>query len=215
MGRATWGPDEKFNIDLLAGYTYTDPVSMTPENNYNIDTTSYDPLIADPPVITYNNTSFSTEGNILKYRSRHLVRFDAQFSMPQGYIGLSARYQSAHENFDTDFITLDGLVDPDLNDDLDESWGLDEWLGVIDSGIAAGEQPTGEFVPYDYETGQVLEESNYKLPWIFDARVGYNIGEAYKLSFVVSNIFNQEYAIRPLAIEAPRLCNLVFTYEIQ
>jgi|GEM_PF-40912 len=215
MGRATWGPNEKFNIDLLAGYTYTDPVSMTPENNYNIDTTSYDPLIADPPVITYNNTSFSTEGNILKYRSRHLVRFDAQFSMPQGYIGFSARYQSAHENFDTDFITLDGLIDPDPNDDLDESWGLDEWLGVIDSGIAAGELPTGEFVPYDYETGQVLEESNYKLPWIFDTRVGYNIGEAYKLSFVVSNIFNQEYAIRPLAIEAPRLCNLVFTYEIQ
>ncbi len=177
MGGMQWGPDNKYSINILTGYTYTNPICLTPQYNYNTDSLGSE--------LTYENTSHyqpdSLTGEydyLLKYRSRHLFRFDAEFSMPQGFVGLSSRYQSAHENFDQAF-----LIFEDLNL---INWGLRNWL-----------------------------EENPKLPWIFDARIGYNIGEAYKLSFVVSNIFNQEYAIRPLAIEAPRLCNLVFTYEIQ
>ncbi len=178
MGRTQWGPNNKYNINLLTGYTFTNPICLTPQYNYNTDSLGTE--------LNYENTShyqpassLTGEYNyLLKYRSRHLFRFDAEFSMPQGFVGISSRYQSAHENFDRAFLDFEdlGLI----------NWGLRSWL-----------------------------EENPKLPWIFDARIGYNIGESYKLSFVVSNVFNKEYAIRPLAIEAPRLSNIVFTYEIR
>ena len=46
-------------------------------------------------------------------------------------------------------------------------------------------------------------------------RAGYNLSDAHKVSVVVSNLTNAEYSIRPLAIESPRLVNLVYTYEIK
>ena len=65
-------------------------------------------------------------------------------------------------------------------------WGLADWLD---------EHPT--------------------LPWIIDLRVGFNVSDHSRLSVVVSNLLNEEYSIRPLAIEAPRLVNVVYTYEIE
>jgi outer membrane receptor protein involved in Fe transport len=53
------------------------------------------------------------------------------------------------------------------------------------------------------------------LPWIIDFRVGYNMSDHSRLSVVVSNLLNEEYSIRPLAIESPRLTNIVYTYEIE
>jgi outer membrane receptor protein involved in Fe transport len=174
MGQAKWGPDDKYAIDLLAGYTYTNPISLTPDYNYDPDSTNL--------TTTYLGTSHDTTGYVLKYRSQHLVRFDAQWSSPKGFIGLSARYQSAHQNFDEAFLFFDqnNLVE----------WGFDEWL----------ESHGGK--------------GNYFLPWIIDIRTGWNITEETKVSLVISNLFNKEYAIRPLSIESPRLVNLVLTYEI-
>ena len=59
------------------------------------------------------------------------------------------------------------------------------------------------------------DEQVYKLPWVIDMRFGVNVGDYSKLSLVVSNLFNKEYTIRPLAIEPPRLINLVYTYELK
>lgn len=177
MGRALWGTNNKYSFDLLTGYTYTNPVCLTPNFNYDPDNSNVS--------TTYLGTSIDTTGYVLKYRSRHIVRFDAQFTAPIGFIGISARYQSAHENYDAAFLELDGLLD-DPSTPINESWGLNAWL-----------------------------EENTTLPWIWDARMGFSLNDLQKLSFVVSNLFNKEYAIRPLAIEAPRLFNLVYTYEIQ
>ena len=58
-------------------------------------------------------------------------------------------------------------------------------------------------------------EDHPTLPWIIDLRVGFNVNENSQLSVVVSNLLNEEYSIRPLAIEAPRLVNVVYTYEIE
>lgn len=54
-----------------------------------------------------------------------------------------------------------------------------------------------------------------ELPWIWDARVGYSAGEHHSISLVVSNLTNREYAIRPLAIEAPRLISAMYTYTLE
>ena len=172
MGQAKFGADEQHTIDVIAGYTNTNPVCSTPDFNYN---TSSGNLQTE---LSYLTTSYDTTNYILKYRSQHLVRFDAQWTHPKGFVGLSTRYQSAIQNFDKAFVDIEDY-DPNIN------WGLGSWV-----------------------------ENNPKQPWIVDLRVGWELRDSHKLSVVASNLFNKEYAIRPLAIESPRLVNLVYTYEL-
>jgi len=167
MGQAKWGSNDQHTLDILTGYTYTNPISLTPDYNYG-----------DGVTTTYLGTSYDTTGHILKYRSPHLVRFDAQWTHPKGFVGVSARYQSVLQNFDKAFVTFEDLEFVD--------WGLNDWL-----------------------------EDHPTLPWIIDLRVGFNLSDHSRLSVVVSNLLNEEYSIRPLAIEAPRLVNVVYTYEIE
>ena len=190
MGRFTW---EKTSIDLLTGYTYTNPVSMTPDDAYftvvtgtdstdiTYNTTSFDvenaPL--DDGVNLFNpESSFAPENNLLKYRSQHLFRFDAEVQREGWFLGLSARYQSKLQNIDLAWLAFErsGLI---------PSWGLESWL-----------------------------TDHPRQPWVFDARAGVNVSDHHKMSVVVSNLTNAEYSVRPLAIEAPRLVNVVYTYEI-
>jgi iron complex outermembrane receptor protein len=170
MGQAKWGSNDQHSLDLLTGYTYTNPISLTPYLNYDPDSTNVS--------TTYIGTSYDTTGHILKYRSPHLVRFDAQWTHPKGFVGISARYQSVLQNFDKAFVTFEDLEFVD--------WGLNDWL-----------------------------DSHPTLPWIIDLRVGLNINENSRFSVVVSNLLNEEYSIRPLAIESPRLVNVVYTYEVE
>lgn len=167
MGQAKWGSNDQHSLDILTGYTYTNPISLTPDYNYG-----------DGVTTTYLGTSYDTTGHILKYRSPHLVRFDAQWTHPKGFVGVSARYQSVLQNFDKAFVTFEDLEFVD--------WGLNDWL-----------------------------EDHPTLPWIIDLRVGFNVFDHSRLSVVVSNLLNEEYSIRPLAIESPRLVNVVYTYEIE
>lgn len=171
MGRAKLGAS---TIDMLAGYTYTNPVSLTPDYLYSVVTNANGDTVGGA---SYSNTSRDTTGNVLKYRSQNLVRLDAEWRKGDWFVGLSARYQSALRNIDQAWLTFEelGVVD----------WGLQTWL-----------------------------DNNPTLPWIWDFRAGYNVAENHKLSLVVSNLTNAEYSIRPLAIEAPRLVNVVYTYEV-
>jgi outer membrane receptor protein involved in Fe transport len=106
------------------------------------------------------------------------VRFDAQWTFPKGFVGISARYQSVLKNFDEAFLSFEefGFV----------NWGLNDWLN-----------------------------KNPSLPWLIDVRFGLSLNDVSQISLVVSNLLNEEYSIRPLAIEAPRLVNLVYTYEFE
>ena len=171
MGRATWG---ETTLDVLAGYTYTNPVSLTPDYYYSAITNAAGDTIGGA---SYNSTSLDTTGLVLKYRSQHLVRFDAELRNNTWFVGASARYQSALQNIDAAWIAFEqlGVVD----------WGLQSWLN-----------------------------DHPRLPWIFDVRVGAQLADHHKMSLVISNLTNAEYSIRPLAIEAPRLVNVVYTYEI-
>ena len=40
--------------------------------------------------------------------------------------------------------------------------------------------------------------------WIVDARVGVQMSEQVRVTLIVNNLGNEVYALRPLAIEAPR-----------
>src|SRR5690606_17390955 len=40
--------------------------------------------------------------------------------------------------------------------------------------------------------------------WVFDARISFEY-KKYRLAFIVDNLFNAEYSVRPLGIAPPRL----------
>lgn len=56
-------------------------------------------------------------------------------------------------------------------------------------------------------------EAHNKGNTIFDARLSYKINEHAKLAFLVKNIFNIEYAIRPGLLEAPRNYTFRMDYD--
>ncbi|MGB1031808.1 MAG: hypothetical protein ACPGWM_04300, partial [Flavobacteriales bacterium] len=66
------------------------------------------------------------------------------------------------------------------------SWGLVDWRA-------------------EHQTGDI----------VFDARVGYTYKDKHKLMFIVANLMNREYAIRPLAIEPPRLTTIQYSLTIK
>lgn len=84
------------NVNVLIGYTYTDPR----QTNF------------DPVVDTIRN---SEKTNILKYRYRHLFKGNVEFTVKKFSAGISVRYNSFMENidklFDSGFGPLPALHD--------------------------------------------------------------------------------------------------------
>jgi outer membrane cobalamin receptor len=82
-------------INSLLGYTYTNPVSLTPDQVFATDSsgTNY----------TYRNTSSDTSGNTLKYRYNHLAKADIEFGYQKWALGGSMRYNSYMKNTDIIF----------------------------------------------------------------------------------------------------------------
>jgi outer membrane cobalamin receptor len=73
-------------VQLMAGYTYMNPISL----DFN--------LAKD----TMKNSSIQ---NILKYRYRHIAKGDIQFTYKRFSIGFSVRYNSFMENIDKFFVS--------------------------------------------------------------------------------------------------------------
>ena len=183
MGRATWG---ETTLDLLTGYTYTNPISLTPEDYYHAVTNAAGDTVSGA---NYVNTSLDTTGLVLKYRSQHLFRFDAELGRNKWFLGLSVRHQSALQNIDNAWLIFEDLGFTD--------WGLNQWLE--------------DHSRYNYRRNR----REFSQPWLFDLRAGVQLNPQHRLSLVISNLTNAEYSIRPLAIESPRLVNVGYTYEIQ
>ena len=108
----------------LMGYTFTDPVSTTPDQVYAYPG---DPESSFEPS-TYNNTSSDTVGHPLKYRLDHLVRADIEFIWHRWMTGVSVRYNSSMRNIDKIFEGLDGT--PALNTGITQ-WRIDHANGDV------------------------------------------------------------------------------------
>lgn len=151
-------------LSCLAGYTYTLPISTTPDQVYAASPVSN----TFSPPSTYLNTSYDTTNNILKFRIQQLFRMDLQAQYKRVFIGGSVRYNSHVRNIDNAFIELD-----DLNGILDT--GVRQWMET-------------------HKTGDT----------IVDARLGLEITPQIRAAFIVNNLTNHSYSLRPLSIEAPR-----------
>lgn len=112
------------DLTVLAGYTYTKPVSTTPDQIY-----AASPISTIPPY-TYTNTSYDPSNNILKFRVEHLLRADVQADHRRLTLGVSVRYNSHVRNIDKIFVDLDESTSTLLT----LPTGVSEWMATRRSG---------------------------------------------------------------------------------
>lgn len=161
-------------LSLLAGYTYTKPVSTTPDLVYaerEFDNDALQPFTQ----VSYNSSSSDPRNDILKYRMQHLVRLNADLSSRRSTVGFGIRYNSFMQNIDAVFEELD-----------DPGFLGQEDLRPLPTGVRA------------------WRDERNKGDLILDARFGYTIFAEHQLSLIVDNVFNREYTIRPLYLESTR-----------
>jgi iron complex outermembrane receptor protein len=171
------------NLQLLAGYTYSLPQTLSPTTPYAPDApvSIYYYALAGSATVDYQSSSSNTDDNILKYRMQHLVRADMQMSWKKWTFGASFRYNSFMQNIDQVFLALD---DPDTFEQAQVKTGINEWRENHDSG--------------DY---------------VIDGRLLFNITPHHTVGLIMSNVLNREYTIRPLVIEAPRETTIQYTLK--
>ena len=123
--------------------------------------------------------SFSDSGStMLKYRFKHLAKADVQATWKNFSLGMSMRYNSVMSNIDAAFedgLTLNGFP-------------------IIVDGKQVEILPGLKKYRLEHNFGSL----------VFDARIGYEFKEHYRLGFMVNNVLNAEYSSRPGDIQAPR-----------
>jgi iron complex outermembrane receptor protein len=174
------GNIRKIRFDVLAGYTYTKPVSTTPDYVYaRTIQTPGTIVISEFSQATYLNTSENNSNNILKYRMQHLIRIDVGATKGKINSGISFRANSHMQNIDKAFSQLENYFPTEFNP------GINSWRA-----------------------------NHTKGDYVFDARIGYTFSDKHRIAFIVNNVLNREYAIRPLAIEEPRVTMVQYTLSL-
>jgi iron complex outermembrane receptor protein len=87
------------DLRILAGYTYTKPIALTPDSVYAYFTD----LGGESVGVSYASTSSNPTNGILKYRYQHLFRFDVNAEYKGFGIGGSIRYNDFMQNIDAIF----------------------------------------------------------------------------------------------------------------
>ncbi|MBK7873287.1 MAG: TonB-dependent receptor [Saprospiraceae bacterium] len=140
-----------WEFGLLTGYTYIDPRYDSFDGTANSNSIEY---------INYNNSSLKTD-NILKYRSRHTFKLDAELQKGAFAVGLESFRNSHVEAIDAVFLLI--------------IQGLQRYRVENDNGF-----------------------------WLHNVRASYTFAKDLKISFLLGNIFNKEYSVRPGLLEGPR-----------
>jgi outer membrane receptor protein involved in Fe transport len=173
------------SINILAGYTYMSPISLDLESVYATDISGTG--------ATYQNSS--SDSRVLKYRYKHIAKFDAEIIYKKLSLGSSFRYNDFMQNIDKIFtsVLINGNYednplrdDPALNGaDDGNTPTYDSWEGLIPGINAAREK---------FKNGDL----------IIDLRAGYQMTKTARLGFIVNNLLNTEYMSRPANMMPPR-----------
>ncbi len=191
-----------FGMNVLAGYTYTRPESLDPYYGYaeivnGSDTTYVNQLNStsllygattstDYPAPTKEDTAAFLANPVLKYRFEHLVNVDLEFIFT-----IQKKYKLAVGVTYRYYSYMRNVDRAFYNFDVDllpligqERWKAVEWRSNHDKG--------------DH---------------VFDLRASMEFSEQVKLGFVVKNVANREYALRPMKINAPRSTQVQLTVK--
>ena len=185
----------KWNINSRLSYTYIVPKAVNPNaiyGNYNDgvrnlldidDNLSPEMIQFTHSELSYNSTSSNPESETLKYRYRHLAKFDLEVSKNKWTIGTHLHYNSFMENID--WLFESGA----FNAEVFDIFTLAD-ANISDMGIKKSREHlnSGDFL------------SDLKMSYLFT--------EDLSVQFIIENVFNREYQIRPASIGAPRLFSL-------
>ena len=138
-------------VSLLTGYTYIDPKF----EEFGLDAPEGSQALFNA------QSSSEMETNVLKYRSRHLFKFDLEGSHKGFFLGTEIFYNSQ-------LVAIDNLFE------------------VLLAGVRR------------------FREEHSKGYTLLNLRTGYNFSESLKLTLLLNNTANIEYATRPALMEAPR-----------
>lgn len=108
LAASTPETNKRFGVTALIGYTYVEPVSLTPDSIYAV-TKSIQPGAPGQP-LSYKNSSMDTTDNILKYRFKHMFKADIEFKIFRFGVGFSWRYYSQMQNIDKAFEGIEQLT---------------------------------------------------------------------------------------------------------
>ncbi|NNK80518.1 MAG: TonB-dependent receptor [Flavobacteriales bacterium] len=111
---------KKSSLTLLGGYTYTLPVSTSPDLVY-ANSKSEGLVIEAFEEVTFRSSSSDPSNDILKYRMQHIARLNADLTTGRFNVGLGIRYNSFMQNID------------DIFEELDDGEGLG---GTLPSGVS-------------------------------------------------------------------------------
>jgi iron complex outermembrane receptor protein len=135
------------------------------------------------PINPDYNPSVDTLGlaylNVLKYRNRHLFKNDIQLDYKFITFGFSTRYQSFMENIDRKF-------NESLLHDIQPGFDHYDFTYVL-PGLPK------------------YREKDRRGSWVHDLRIGFYLMKGLRLSYIVSNLFNEEYSTRPGDVRPPRM----------
>ncbi len=179
----------RFPTGLMTGYTYAVPKFV------DWDTSA----VAEGEEITQgqkNVQESSSSYNVLKYRYKHTFTADYFIDFNGFQVGISGRYYSYMENIDNILqVVVGGIAEYRASKikDLDNSGSLYSKL----SSLKGLRETKGDFV--------------------MDTRLSYTYSKedfVGKFSFLIKNVLNHEYALRPGAMSAPRTYEFRFDIKI-
>jgi outer membrane receptor protein involved in Fe transport len=129
------------------------------------------------------------QNSILNFRALHVARFDMEMDIHKFTFGLAANYNGYMYDID-DFFKGEGLIE-----------GL----------VAANSEDVGNIV----ESLSIFRSNRTKGDLVFDVRTSYNINDKHKVDFVINNIGNRQYALRPLKMSPPMTINVRYGVTLQ
>ena len=167
---------KQFSLQAMGGYTFINPIK--PDFLISRDTLGLNYPFLD-----------TAQFNILKYRSKHLLKWDVMVTYKKIALGWSSRYQSRILNIDNRFIK--------------------PVFYELGNGFEADDAPS--ILP-----GLKTHWNEFsKAFWVHDARLQFQLTPAWTLALIVNNITNTSYQNRPGDLRAPTLYQLQVSYKPQ
>ena len=122
--------NKRFGVSTLIGYTYIEPVSLTPDSVYARDKS----LGGFGQDLSYKSSSMDTTDNILKYRFKHMFKLDIEFKIYRFSFGVSNKYYTKMQNVDKAFRDVEILTDG-FYPYVERIKGVDYWKNHLDISI--------------------------------------------------------------------------------
>lgn len=185
VGEGKLGP---VAINMMLGYSYVLPQSLDPDEPY-----------AEPEMLDLVNQEYNapfinevilgeiTYNNTSSFSDGNLLKYRVEHMGKMDIEGTYKRFSLG---------TSLRVHTPIRN--IDKTFVMldDDGYGLLSTGV-----------------NQWMQEHTSPT-WIMDIRASFKISDRSKVSFIVNNLLNTEYALRPLTIERPRLTMLQYAYEI-